>query len=174
MFYCTHILISKNIQNYFELSGSSIPTFWSMGGSGDWPEVSDLMTGVTWSTHDIQHRSFAFLRCFFLAKLDIIDITISTTFHPSVHKNQSLIYDMIWPTNRALSHNWEKSCHQRFTTPKMPMHNIPKVQIHSTKDAIHRRCSASIKCCNKYINFDVHFVSCIFGVMHPCSNASLV
>ena len=105
----------------------------------DWPEVSDLMTGVTWSTHDIQHRSFAFLRCFFLAKLDIIDITSSTTFHPSVHKNQSLIYDMIWPTNRALSHNWEKSCHQRFSTPKMPMHNIPKVQIHSTKDAIHRR-----------------------------------
>ena len=46
----------------------------------------------------------------------------------------------------------QNKIHQSCSAPKMPMHNIPKVQIHSTNDAMHRRCSASKKYCNKYIN----------------------
>ena len=34
--------------------------------------------------------------------------------------------------------------------PKMPMHSIPKVHIHNTKDATHRRCSTPKKYCNQY------------------------
>ena len=34
--------------------------------------------------------------------------------------------------------------------PKMPLHSIPKVHIHNTRDAMHRRCSAPKKYCNQY------------------------
>ena len=54
------------------------------------------------------------------------------------------IKDTVHQRNIATKIKFTKvSAHQRFSTPKMTMHNIQKVQIQSTKDAMHRRCSAS-------------------------------
>ena len=43
------------------------------------------------------------------------------------------------------------SNHTNEAPPKLPMHSIPKVHIHNTKDAMHRRYITPKKYCNQNI-----------------------
>ena len=52
--------------------------------------------------------------------------------------------------------------------PKMPLHSIPKVHIHNTRDAMHRRCSAPKKYCNQYAAHHRCIASYIYAAHQRC------